>query len=216
VRAQGAIEQERLMAGTISGNLKAKYSNNQLKPVDDMAAYKEWRETRHGFWRPPRGMRIPEYLRPKRAQFTKGRQLYDYNGFCPFRPIISDRLKNLMESFEPGVHQFSPVSVFHKDGTPYGGTFWLYVILTVVDAINPIKGGVEKVPLSKTDPDEYDWKIKPGGDACLAVYKDWIAGRAMWWDRRFQVPEFFSDALMDAMRAEKMEGWEVMEYWEEI
>lgn len=202
------------MAGTVDSNLESKYAANVLDPMDDMSAYEAWRGTLHGFWRPARGMRIPEHLMPKRARFRKGKRLFDYNGYGRFRPIISDRLKALMESIEPDVHQFSRVEVFHKDGTPYGGTYWYYVILTCIDAINPIKGGVEKTIWPP--PEDYRWTIKSGGVDRLAVYKDRVVGRAMWWDKRHQVPEFYSDALINAMREEKMEGWAVTKYWEEV
>ena len=54
------------------------------------------------------------------------------------------------------------------------------------------------------------------GDDKLAVYKDVIAGRATWADRRSSVWTFFSDALIERMKAEKMEGWTALNYWHEV
>jgi hypothetical protein len=208
------------MAATIGGSLQPKYAGSyRAVSLDDLTPYKEWCEALPGGRASPRGERIPDHLFPKRIQFTKGKRLFDYNSYAGFPPAaLSTRLKDLIESIEPGVHQFAPVEVLHKDGSPYGETFWFYNILTVIDAINPVKGGVYKQPRSNfdKDPDAFVWTIKSGGDGFLAVYKDRVAGRAMWLDKRFYGAHFFSDALLEGMRAQEMEGWEVETYWEEI
>ena len=212
------------MAAIVVGSLKPKYAGSYRmvavedgKPFDDKP-YKDWIDADYknrGFGK---ASNIPVHLFPKTLQFTRGKRLFDYNAYCPFGPALSTRLKDLIETIEPGVHQFVPVEVLHKDGTPYGEPFWLYSICTKIDAINPVKGGVMKAPgwNFDKDPDAYYWDIKSGGDEYLAVYKDGVAGRAMWRDLRYSTAQFFSDALLEGMRAQKMEGWEILTYWEEI
>jgi len=205
------------MAATVSGSSEPKYAQNQLEPMDDVSAFRAYIDigsvTRS---RVSEAQRLSEELLPRRFRFTKGQKLHDWNSFTSFPlGIWSTRLKDLIENIEPGVHQFAPIDVFHKDGTPYAGTFWLWQCCTMIDAISPDLGGVYK----RENPyvaDGYDWVIRSGGDDNLAVYKDRIAGRAMWRDRRYLGETFFSDAALAAMQAQNIEGWKADHYWKEI
>jgi hypothetical protein len=204
------------MAATISGSFETKYVGYRLKPMDDISALRAYIDVGPLFGRVSRSERLPEELLPRRFQFTKGRKLYDWIDYteCPLG-IWSTRLKDIVEGVEPGVHQFAPVEIFHKDGSPYGGTFWLWQCCTMIDAISPDLGGVYKRE-NPWVPEDYGWEIKSGGDDKLAVYKEKIAGRAMWRDRRFSSVIFFSDAVLAAMQAERTEGWQIMYNWAEI
>lgn len=86
---------------------------------------------------PPYG---PEHF-PRAVRLTSGRGLNDYNGYTKGGISVSARLKDLIESIEPGVHQFFPVEVQGKDGQPYGQPYWYFVIKQAIDAIRPGGGG---------------------------------------------------------------------------
>jgi hypothetical protein len=205
------------MAATLSSNTESKYARNELEPLDDISAFDSYDRLKTTIrTRVSLSERLPEDLLPRRFQFIKGRKLYDWNDLTSFSlGIWSTRLKDIVEGVEPGVHQFAPVEIFHKDGSPYGGTFWLWQCCTMIDAISPDLGGVYKRQ-SPFDPDYYSWVIKSGGWDKLAVYKEKIAGRAMWRDRRYPVEIFFSDAVLAAMQAERTEGWHITRNWKEI
>ncbi|MCP4073960.1 MAG: hypothetical protein GY742_19870 [Hyphomicrobiales bacterium] len=150
-------------------------------------------------------------------RITQGDKLYDFTGLAGVQ-AVSKRLKDAIEDIEPGVHQFVPVEVFHKDGTPYGEPFWFFTICSCLDVINPALGGMKKHFLTAypdKKPDAYHWGIARGRKN-LAVQKDKVAGRSAWRDRRYITGYFFSDALVARMDAEGMEGWVADDVWQEV
>ncbi|MEM7675975.1 MAG: DUF1629 domain-containing protein [Myxococcota bacterium] len=141
-------------------------------------------------------------------------------GFC-----VNQAFKNAVESIEPGVHQFIPFDVYNKDGTRYPDTFYTFHVYTLVDAINFETGGIKKRPgyhYDKGNPD--DFRYAPGRlDLSKAeteyrsVFKDRITGRAAWRDKRMPYPYIFaSDALVERLKAAKLEGWEAEFYFKEV
>ncbi len=160
----------------------------------------------------------PVELYPKVLQLVRGKKVYDLSNYMTGGLAISQRLKDAIEDIEPGVHQFIPFELLNKDGSPYEAQFYFYNICTEVDAVNPVLGGLEQqfyVDDPQKRPDCYHWKAKPGYKN-LAVFKDRIAGRAMWTDCRYVVGHFFSEALLTRMRTDGMEGWRQTSYWEEL
>ena len=133
--------------------------------------------------------------------------------------VVSQRYKNLVESFEPGVHQFSPVEIFHRDGTPYGESFYYHRVYLFIDAVNPVLGGLEKSWMTahpESNPDRYGWKFVRGSRDKLAVFKDKIAGRATWRDTRYFVVTFCSDAFVEKLKAGNFRGWQTINHWQEL
>ena len=55
--------------------------------------------------------------------------------FTPGWWIVSDRLKSLIEEFEPDVHLFIPIPVIFKDGTPANEKMYVCDICRHLDAI---------------------------------------------------------------------------------
>lgn len=83
----------------------------------------------------------PEHF-PRAVRLTRGRGLNDYAGYTQGGLSVSARLKDLIESIEPGVHRFFPVEVQGKDGKPYGQPYWYFVVMQAIDAIRPGGGCV--------------------------------------------------------------------------
>ncbi|MDR1827727.1 MAG: sel1 repeat family protein [Methylobacteriaceae bacterium] len=161
---------------------------------------------------------VPPAVLPARVVLTEGTTLHDFSARIAGGLVVSERFKNTVESIEPGVHQFVPVPLFHKDGTPYAAPHYYFYVRSLIDAINPEYGGVrlQKNSGYKENPDAYHWNVR-GGSGRLAVYKNLTEGHAAWLDRRFQTSttRFFSDALMRRMDAENMEGYTTHNEWRE-
>ena len=212
------------MAADIGASLDPKYTNYFAEPADEegkarVEAYVKWVRDSFGKKGADKGEPVPEEFYPRTVRLVKGEQLFDYNGYVRGGVIVSKRLKDAVEATEPGVHQFIPVEVLHKDDTPYGEPFWYFIICSRIDAVDPSRGGVEKLFYTAAPdkfPDKYFWEIKTGGRSKLAVSKEKTAGRAAWRDTRYTTGTFFSDALIERMKAEGMEGWVADTYWEEI
>jgi hypothetical protein len=187
--------------------------------AERIEAYLRWTKESHFQKSMDKGERVPEEFFPKAARFSKGKMLCDYQDVAGFL-AVSTRFKDLVESFEPGVHQFVPVEVLHKDGSPYA-TYWYFIICTLIDAINPVTGGVKQVwlvPESRRAelPDAYMWDLNWGSEKPPAVFADEVARRAAWRDKRFSVPPFHSDAFVDGLRAQAMIGFQLVRHWQEI
>ncbi len=165
-------------------------------------------------------MRMPQECFPKALRMEKGTKLFDYNDRCVGGYVVSQRFKDLVESMEPGVHQFSQVDMFHKDGTPYGESFYYFRVYETIDVVNPVLGGVVKswsTAKPEENPDRYSWKLARGEDyGKLAVFKDKIAGRSWWRDKRYSVVTFASDAFVEKLNAGKFKGWQVINHWQEL
>ena len=161
---------------------------------------------------------IPVELLPSKVVLRKGKRLYDFNVYIDGPLCVSQRFKDAVEAIEPGVHQFVPIPIFHKDGSPYGESFYYFQICSLLDAINPALGGVYKQGGYdfENHPDRYVWFVQSGGDEKLAVFKNCVAGKAAWRDQRMYARWFFSDALVERMKAEGMEGYYAASYWHEI
>jgi hypothetical protein len=228
------------MAGTISGNTEPKYAGSFRAEVFDeqgraaiaarkahhdaidLEAFKETIAKREdNFYAAFKTLAHPcrpEHF-PRRVQFTKGKRVYDYNGFIDGGATVSQRFKDAVEAIEPGVHQFFPVELLHKDGTPYGEPLYYWNITSAIDAIRPDLGGVHKMG-DPNRPGTHAWVITDGVDRHarkqLAVEAATIAGRAAWKDVRHVAAVFISDALIAALRDAGTEGWMLTTEWAEI
>lgn len=213
------------MAADVGTSLQPKHTNYRTEPVDEEG---KRRATSFGEWdrqlyiktgKHALGMRRPLDQFPEQIRFVRGKRVFDYNGYTVGGITVSERLKDAIEAIEPGIHQFVPVELLHRDGAPYGKPLWYFTICTLIDAISPQSPGLRKAFYTarpEENPDSYFWTILPGGRDKLAVSKEAIAGRAVWCDRRYITGTFFSDALLTRMRSQGMEGWDVATNWEEL
>ncbi len=209
------------MAVAVQSSMEPQFADCRSEPAgdDDKArheAFRKWFSSLRSDQK--HGLRYPEELFPRAVRLLRGNRLYDFNSFIVGGATVSDSFKTIVEAIEPDVHQFEPVEILRKDGTPFEGQYWYFVIATAIDAINPVREGVYKRGGYDfaNHPERYSWVIKAGGQDKLAFYKDKIAGRAAWHDSRMSVHDFWSDALHDRAIAEGMEGWAVAHRWAEI
>jgi hypothetical protein len=198
------------MAARIIGSV---YETANITFATEPSAYDAWGRafgnSKMGSTRGP----VPSDVVPTKYIITKGRRMYDYNS-----GIVSARLKEAIESIEPGIHQFHPVTVLHKDGSPTTDAFWALYICTNIDAILST-AGVKKIWYTSTpeeDPDRYGWDVvhPPIGD--LSVSAAVTKGRAIWVDRRMSyIDMFVSDAMRSLYTSHRMTGWEERDFWRE-
>lgn len=72
------------------------------------------------------GVEIPESVWPKRARLKTARKALPHiTNFASFR-ALSETAKEVVETIEPGVHDFRPIDVIQKDGAPYSESYYLF------------------------------------------------------------------------------------------
>jgi hypothetical protein len=108
------------------------------------------------------------------------------------RYAVREDLKGRIESLEPDVHQFIPLTVTLKSGTSAPEASYLLQIGSRVDAIDGHRS------VARFENRAYWLDGFPPGAAKLVLRRDAIAGRAIWWDEKLTNP-FVSDELHDAM-----------------
>ena len=106
---------------------------------------------------------------------------------------VSDRFKALVEAFEPGVHQFFPVTV--KSGNKHLGSLYLFNICNRIDGMDYDACIPPILPGHRV----YSGLSQPGEKIVLSRRK--IAGVHIWRDKRSTIEVFISDAFCAAMRA---------------
>jgi hypothetical protein len=105
---------------------------------------------------------------------------------------VREDLKVRIESLEPGVHQFIPLTVTLKNGGPALEESYLLQIGSRVDAIDGERS------VARFDSGAYWLDGFPPGTAKLVLRREPIAGRAIWWDEKLTNP-FVSNELHDVM-----------------
>jgi hypothetical protein len=128
-------------------------------------------------WEGPRNRKLPD------AKFSRGMLL------------VSDRLKNIIEEFEPGRHQFFPIDVLFKSGELAKKMHFLN-ICTRLDSVD------RELTTSKLD---YSiWRPDLGGQ--LVFNLDQVGKHHLWHDRHIHNGTYASDKLHDAIRSQQISG----------
>lgn len=161
-----------------------------------------------------KGEAVPEELFPQQVKFVKGKKLFDYNGYVENCRCVSQKFKDIVESFEPGQHQFVPVEVYHKDGTLYLGSFYYFVITHLIDSIDGTKGGIKLLgdipPFGKLFTLDRASGITPSVQATI------IDNRCAWYELRMSQQPFFSQKLVEELQRQKIKGVDYITHWNEI
>ena len=197
------------MAYIVQSSLKHNYFVH-VEDLDDITAWRAFsklKDTR-GM---AAGIAVPPEVVPRRYAVTD--KAVPVHGFfsCLHGKAIDDRTVAAVEAIEPGVHRFHPVEITMKaDGRPLPRPQFLLNCCTSIEAIDPAhsKVKIKRVLPEETHPDLWYYARQMGGPLQLAVFRDKVAGRAMWWDNRFD-SLFFSDALVAALQAAGVEGFDL-------
>jgi hypothetical protein len=125
--------------------------------------------------------------------------------------LASERVRDVIERFEPGVHQFLIVDIypshrpFESGDAPVSRSYWL-VIGQSFDAVSAERThhprGVVTFPDGRTQPG--NWRFK--GDAPVIFDHEVVAGRHLWVDLNFVKTEqpFVSDPLAKVLMEMKL------------
>ncbi|MCG7522757.1 DUF1629 domain-containing protein [Ruegeria sp. Ofav3-42] len=142
--------------------------------------------------------RVPSDLYPSQLILGKGLRLLDYDGACDSGLFVSSRFRDLVEEFDPGVHDFCPVEVVSHDGESLG-THYFCRFLRPINAIR-VEGSKHVRLVMEDDPrgDLSMLSIKRHSE--VSVYADRIAGFGGWRDMRSPRGDFVSGALWRRMQ----------------
>jgi hypothetical protein len=144
---------------------------------------------------------------PPEAFCTEARETKGFKTFpdvyisLKYWPGVVQQFKDLVEEFEPGVHQFSaPVQVYYKNGKPYEKTYYCmnmrrYLDHTIIieQSTGPTTTYMGKIDM---DPTQHDDTLTLDGNV--------IAGRHFWRAKDFYRYWFFSDAFKQAIDKAKL------------
>jgi hypothetical protein len=141
---------------------------------------------------------------PRRAfQVSPHKTTPDFVQISGGARAVCDEFRAMVEALEPGVHQFFPVELLRKDGSPVilGREWFLLNICNRVDAVVVERSNIY-------------WEEKPGGRRVmhprrqppgLVLRRSAIAGRHLWRGlTHLRVNEFWSDALMREVQRAKL------------
>lgn len=105
---------------------------------------------------------------------------------------ISERLRDIIEAIDPGVHQYLPVTLMKTRTEPFEGHYWLLNICRLLDSVVMGLGGQASNRETST----------PFRTNRKAVFE----GCHLWREEKYLLDVYFSDALYAACRKKKIAG----------
>ena len=77
----------------------------------------------------------PEDMPKAAAIFSRHKKIHDFFN-VETEIAVSRRFKDIIETFEPGVHQFFPIRLLRKNGEPFEGEYFLLNIRVAIVALD--------------------------------------------------------------------------------
>jgi hypothetical protein len=130
---------------------------------------------------------------------------------------VSDTFRNMVETREPGVHQFFPIEIVLKGGILPSEPYWIFNIRQRIDAVVVELSRVRWLHHPGTTPVmAAPITLMPGETPFpLVLCRETIGGRHVWrGDTQLRGDVFFSNDLISAYKKAKMRGLRV-KYCEE-
>ncbi|SLN32440.1 hypothetical protein ROA7450_01478 [Roseovarius albus] len=141
---------------------------------------------------------MPAELYPDRLLLGKGLRLFDYDGACASGPFVSSRFRDVVEEFDPDMHDFCPVAVEGHDGEELG-THYFCRFLQPLNTIRVERSkNVKQVMEGGSRGDLSALRVNDLSE--FSVYADRIEGRGAWRDMRAPYFDFVSNALWQRMQ----------------
>lgn len=120
---------------------------------------------------------------------------------------ISERVIDLIEAIEPGVHQYLPFELLQPDGSVHPAKRWLLNVCTRADIVDEEKSDVVRLK----PPSDFKFGNNKN-EFSLVVKAEEARKRALWFEWRYAGPAFgspmVSDALWDSIKAAGIRGWQ--------
>jgi hypothetical protein len=178
----------------------------RMEMLDDPTAFDAFsrQHTSHGM---KAGIPFPPEIVPHRFQ-TEGNRAPVHSFFsCVVGTAVDDRFVAAVEALSPGVHQFIPVEITTKDGRALARPHFLLNCCTRIESIDPARsyGKIKGETDDEGNPSPHWYFNCNGSRKNQTVFKDRIAGHAMWWDIRAS-RLFVSDDLWAALNAAGISG----------
>ncbi len=141
------------------------------------------------------GFRIDPALFPRHPKMQfKTKKLRDFIN-TQLGWLVSRRAKELVEKFEPGVHQFIQVDLQQKNRTAWPEPYWMFNMCTRLDTAI----AEEHSNCTRISPDKPYWTFAFGyGPETLAVRRAMVEHRSFWTDHRY-ARLFISDRFFKAL-----------------
>lgn len=143
--------------------------------------------------------------------------------FTEFFPVISifsqfavtKEVKDFIESWEPGVHEFYPITpVLEKTGEVMPVTYYVLNICNLLDSVVLDHPGVIVERHGEGEKSWVSWSMKTGIN--MVFHREVVHGKHLWRDRGAKTWVFASDAFVEALEAQKFEGWCKDEHYDEV
>lgn len=170
----------------------------KLDPFDDRPSPSRSYGFSKGFW-------VDPSRQPKSAQQTTKKLVHDIFPL-PGLNAVRQRFKDLVEEFEPGVHQFFPIVLRDKQGEPIGDNFYIFNCMVSMDAVLAKETGLElKYPPGA--PPEYYFEAIFGRDEKVFISKPQIKGHHLWMGLHIRPHGswvFVSDEFFAALEKQKI------------
>ncbi|MCY1707284.1 imm11 family protein [Pannonibacter sp. SL95] len=151
----------------------------------------------------------PEFMPKSGYQASRGRVPDVFP--MPASNAVHQRFKDLVEEFEPGVHQFFPLALRDKNGVPLPDPYYIFNCLVRLDAVlvaeSGLSWGSEKIPEGRPE-------SSISFDSQLVFSRPAIAGHHLWvGDYLWQHGKIYvSDAFYAELRARKIRFFRFAQY----
>ncbi|MCG7495029.1 imm11 family protein [Thalassobius sp. Cn5-15] len=181
------------------------YYDNEMSDADKQMMESPDRFTAYEFVKkftedlgPLKDVECPKVFRLKKTPKKIGAMIQIQSGL----PLVSEALKNIIETLEPGIHQFWPVSINLPRNKTLPEQYYGLRIATFLDSFRPEQSEEESWrPLGKLFT-SYDSRAKAKG---LAFSKDVLAGKHLWREVRLFKPTMcMSDELQQAAAEQEL------------
>jgi hypothetical protein len=111
--------------------------------------------------------------------------------------FVSDKLKDIIESFEPNIHQFFPVDVFWEDGE-FASRKYFFNVCTRIDSVDRERTTMQMVG--------HLWRPVEGGDNRLVFSTKAIGNAKIWCDKHFDASLIIADQVATAIKSAGITG----------
>ncbi|WP_333815045.1 imm11 family protein [Tabrizicola sp.] len=110
--------------------------------------------------------------------------------------LASDKVKDIIEGLEPGVHQFFPLETWAKGNTP-ARRMYLMNICNRLDS-------VDRKKTTKPMRDQHSWRNGKPGELVFSLAQ--IGGHKLWHDKHIFDNMYFIDDVKNAFEAASVSG----------
>ena len=128
----------------------------------------------------------------------------------PFAYAVSERVIDIIERIEPGIHQYLPFDMRTPDGAPHPDKRWLLNICSRVQLLDVERSGLTEMNTGMLVGQPLDK---------LVVAKAEAERRAVWYEYRYGLNRshpMVSDRFWEALQAEDCKGWKPIHGWPQV